>query len=175
MLSESAEHHVVLDASVLINFLAVDRAATLLSLPGYRFIVTDHVRAEVTTRYPAQLDRLDAVIGQALLEVVSITDKAELETFARLTAQGLGAGECASISLAHHRGWQLALDDKVARKRAVRLNPAVGLHDTQSLTICLIRSQAITVNDADAMLQAWRTKHRFTLQVNSFADLDPGP
>lgn len=171
MPSDPTEHHVVLDASVLINFLAVDRADALLALQGYRFVITDHVRAEVTARYPAQLDRLNTVAEQALLDVVSITDKAELETFARLTAQGLGAGECAAIALAHHRGWHLAADDKVACKRATRLNAAIVLHDTQSFTVRLIRTGAITVADADAMLEEWRSKHRFRLKIGSFAEL----
>jgi predicted nucleic acid-binding protein len=169
MPSDSSELHVVLDASVLINFLAVDRADALLALQGHRFIITDHVRAEVTSRFPAQLARLSSVIDEALLEVVSVTDKAELETFARLTAQGLGVGECASIALAHHRGWHLAADDKVARKRATRLNSAIILHDTQSFTVCLIRVGSISVEDADAMLEAWRSKYRF--KIGSFNEL----
>lgn len=171
MPSDSPEPHIVLDASVLINFLAVDRADALLALQGHRFIITDHVRAEVTSRFPAQLARLNSVIDEGLLEVVSITDKAELETFARLTAQGLGVGECASIALAHHREWHLAADDKVARKRATRLNAAIILHDTQSFTVRLIRAGSISVEDADAMLEAWRSKHRFRLNINSFKDL----
>lgn len=175
MPSDSPELHVVLDASVLINFLAVDRADALLALQGHRFVITDHVRAEVTSRYPAQLDRLNAIIDRALLEVVSITDKTELETFARLTDQGLGVGECASIALAHHRGWHLAADDKVARKRATRLNAAIVLHDTQSFTVRLIRTRALTVADADAMLEEWRSKHRFRLKIDSFAELLTDP
>jgi hypothetical protein len=39
---------VVIDASVLINFLAVDRLGLLTSHPNFKFIVTDHVRGEVT-------------------------------------------------------------------------------------------------------------------------------
>lgn len=175
MPSDSPESHIVLDASVLINFLVVDRADALLALHGHRFVITDHVRAEVTARYPAQLNRLNSVIDQASLEVVSITDKAELETFAQLTAQGLGVGECASIALAHHRGWHLAADDKVARKRATRLNAAIVLHDTQSFMLRLIRTGSISVKDADAMLDEWRIKHRFRLKIGSFEDLLTDP
>ena len=46
---------VVIETSTLINFLRIGRVDLLAGLAAYRFIVTDHVRAEVTTHYPAQL------------------------------------------------------------------------------------------------------------------------
>jgi len=39
---------VITDTSVLINFLALDALAILTSLAATRFLVTDHVRDEVT-------------------------------------------------------------------------------------------------------------------------------
>lgn len=38
---------VITDTSVLINFLVLDRTELLARLPNHRFVVTDHVRAEV--------------------------------------------------------------------------------------------------------------------------------
>jgi hypothetical protein len=39
---------VITDTSVLINFLVLDRACLLKCVPTHRFVVTDHVRSEVT-------------------------------------------------------------------------------------------------------------------------------
>jgi predicted nucleic acid-binding protein len=50
---------VVVDTSVLINFLNVDRLDLFASHPQYRFLVTEHVKREVTEHYPQQINRLN--------------------------------------------------------------------------------------------------------------------
>ncbi len=46
---------IILDTSTLINCLRIGRVDLLAGLSGHRFIVTDHVRHEVTAIYPAKL------------------------------------------------------------------------------------------------------------------------
>ncbi len=46
------------DTSVLINFLAVGRLDLFVKHPKYRFVITGHVRREVTTHYPEEFDLL---------------------------------------------------------------------------------------------------------------------
>ena len=55
---------VVLDTSVLLNFLRVGRLDLLVGLPGYELLVTDHVRAEVTE--PAHAEVLREAVQGAL-------------------------------------------------------------------------------------------------------------
>ena len=50
---------IILDTSTLINYLRIGRVDLLAGLSAYRFIVTDHVRHEVTVIYPAQLSNLE--------------------------------------------------------------------------------------------------------------------
>jgi hypothetical protein len=50
-MSNARRTAVLLDTSVLINFLAVDRVDLLGHHPRYRFLVTEHVRKEVTAHY----------------------------------------------------------------------------------------------------------------------------
>jgi len=45
----------VLETSVLVNFLKIDRVDLLARHPSYEFIITEHVRAEITQHYPDQL------------------------------------------------------------------------------------------------------------------------
>ena len=52
---------VVTDASVLINFLRVDRM-DLISECSHDFVVTDHVAEEITSRYPDQRQRFALAI-----------------------------------------------------------------------------------------------------------------
>ena len=62
------EHAVILDTSVLLNFLALDRLALLASHPRYRLLVTDHVEREVTDVFPDQAERLKSALESSLLE-----------------------------------------------------------------------------------------------------------
>jgi predicted nucleic acid-binding protein len=164
---------VVIDASVLINFLAVDRLGLLTSHPQFRFLVTDHVRGEVTE--DDELARLDAALDAQLLEQVSVVGPRELELFAKLTADGrLGVGECVAIALASVQSFIVALDDKAARKQCTSLDPSLQVLDTVELVLSLIRLQVLTVEEADAIKFEWEMNHRFTLKFASFGDL-PGP
>ena len=163
---------VVIDTSTLINFLVVDRMDLLAAHPSYRFIVTEHARAEITDHYPEQLRRLEAALAAGILEESPVTDLTELATFAALAADGrLGDGECASIAAASHRGFALAIDDKTAAKRAMKLSPKLTLLNTQDLVVSLIRGGCINVGAADAIKVEWATKYRFTLTIATFGDL----
>ena len=62
----------ITDTSVLINVLAIEQATLLLDHPKYEFILTDHVRVEVTEHYPDQFARLDAILA-------SVVDTADRE------------------------------------------------------------------------------------------------
>ena len=93
---------VITDTSVLINFLVLDRVELLARLSSYRFVVTDHVRAEITEHYQDQLQRLERAFEAKLLEEIGVTELAEVQLFAQLTATGLGIGECSAIAVAAH-------------------------------------------------------------------------
>jgi hypothetical protein len=62
----------VLETSVLVNFLAIDRVDLLASHPSYRFIITDHVRDEITSNYPEQVERLERAVSATILGVKSV-------------------------------------------------------------------------------------------------------
>lgn len=96
----------VLDTSVLINFLAVDRVDLFAGHPVYRFLVTEHVRKEVTTHYDDEVERLNAAFASNVLEEIRVEAIEELSLFAQLTKEPrLGLGECAAIAAAVHRGY----------------------------------------------------------------------
>lgn len=161
---------VVTDTSVLINFLALDKLNLLSALKGKRFLVTDHVRDEVTAHYPEQLERLNQALATGIIEEISVTDFSELQLFAELTQTGLGLGECSAIAVAVHRSYTVAIDDKTARKRIAVRHPTVAVLTTESLVILMIRESVLTVAGADAMKSEWEAHHRFRLPFQSFAE-----
>ena len=81
---------VITDTSVLVNFLVIDRTDLLSRLPNHRFVVTDHVRAEVTEIYPDQLRRLEAAFDAGTMEEIRVTDLQDVQLFAQLTADWSG-------------------------------------------------------------------------------------
>ncbi|HPO12164.1 MAG TPA: hypothetical protein PLI09_01860 [Candidatus Hydrogenedentes bacterium] len=163
---------VVLDTSVLINFLAINRIDLLARHPQYRFSVTDHVRREVTIHYPEQMERLNAALASDSLMETRVEAIEELTLFAQLiSTRRLGAGECAAIAAAIHRNQILALDDKAARKAALLLNPKMLLLDTQTLMVSLIRAGHLTIQQADGIKDLWAREHSFQLKIATFKDI----
>lgn len=91
---------IVADASVLINFLRIDRT-DLLARHSHDFIATDQVAAEITDRYPDQRQRLESALASGAISETRVTTSEEIELFGSLLATGrLGAGECSAIALA---------------------------------------------------------------------------
>ena len=167
-----ARQKVITDASVLINFLVVRRLDLLANHPTYRFVITDHVRAEVTEHYTEQVNELASSIEQGNIEETSVTTPQELQAFAELIATGrLGAGECSAIAAATCGGLPLAIDDVVASKHARRLAPRMQILTTPSLVVALIKAGTLEIDAADLIKAQWETHHAFKLKVTSFRDL----
>ena len=104
-------------------------------------LITEHVQAEIQVHYPDQQERLRQALASGHLQVVVITDLAELEEFARLVSRKtsrrkrLGDGECSAIAVAHHRGYLLGIDDKPAIKQIRLLFPKIIIRQTKELMV----------------------------------------
>lgn len=161
---------VITDTSVLVNFLVLDRVRLLASMSQRKFVVTDHVRAEVTAHYSEQLSRLEQAFDSDMLEEIAVRDLEEVELFASLTGTGLGIGECSAIAVAVHRQLALAIDDKTAIKQVRKRWSEIAIFTTESLVVEMIREGILSVDEADAMKSDWEIKHRFRLKFDSFGD-----
>lgn len=162
---------IVTDASVLINFLRIDRTDLLADL-SHAFIVTDHVAAEITDRYPDQQQRFAAAVGAGAISETRVATLEELRIFGSMMATGrLGAGECSAIALAVSRGYILAIDDRLATSHARSASATLRILATQDLVLSMIREGLLNIGEADRIKQEWATRHRFRLALNSFQDL----
>lgn len=161
---------VITDTSVLINFLVLDRTELLARLPNHRFVVTDHVRAEVTDHFPDQLQRLESAFVAGTLEEIRVTDLQEVQFFAQFTATGLGIGESSAFAVAAHRQLAVAIDDKRAAKKLNNAGLNLTILSTESIVILLIQNSVLSIAEADAMKQDWEINHRFRLTFASFRE-----
>lgn len=165
------ENIVVSDTSVLINFLKIDRL-DLLEKCSFNFLITDHVRSEISDSFPDQFQRFQVGLQKNILKEISVTESAELELFASLLKKGhLGTGECSAISVAIHRKYTLAIDDHVAIKSALLLAPYIPVLRTQDLMVQMIQEDILNIAGADLILHEWATKHRFKLKIKSFSEV----
>ncbi len=78
---------IVTDASVLINFLRIDRT-DLLAAHSHAFLATDHVAAEITDRYPDQRQRFAAAVAAGAISETRVTTPEEIRLFGSLFAAG---------------------------------------------------------------------------------------
>lgn len=162
---------IISDTSVLINFLAVNRM-DLIKRHSCRFLITNHVRREVTEHYQDQSTRLEQALDQGILEEIPVTDPEEVETYGKLTdLNSFGNGECACIAVAIHRGYTLAIDDKKATSHARLSCPTISIITTQDLIMSMIKTGLITVDEADAIKDEWASSHKFKLKIHSFGEL----
>ena len=162
---------IVTDASVLINFLRIDRT-DLLAGHSHAFLATDHVAAEITDRYPDQQQRFAAAVAAGAISEARVTTPEEIRLFGSLFAAGrLGAGECSAIALAIHRRYILAIDDRLATTHARRAGATLRILATQGPVVSMIREGLLDIAQADRLKQDWATRHRFRLKLHSFQDL----
>ena len=162
----------IIDASVLVNFLKIDRIDLLARHPAYRFIVVDLVRNEVTKR--GQAARLEAALQSGDLSPdgpPETIDVAELATFAAMTALKIGIGDKAVIAAAKVRCLALAMDDKDAWKLGAAFCSGIPREDTVSIMVSLIKAGVLTIAEADAIKADWELNHRFRLKFASFSEV----
>ena len=103
------------------------------------------------TRLVTILRRLEAA---GILMFVSIDESSEEEiwTYARLLFENrLGRGESASIALACHRGFDIAMDDSVAADVCKAMNPSVSILGTGVLLNMAVQNGLMTQDEVNAI------------------------
>jgi predicted nucleic acid-binding protein len=161
---------VVADTCIPINFMLAERLDLLSRHQDYRFVVTEHTRAEVLD--PGQLQQLEAAIQADEIEETLVTDPDELAVFAALNIV-LGRGEAAAIAVAEKRGWVIATDEKKRTRREIEERLGKGrLLTTPGIILKCILDGTLTGVEADA-IKAKLAANRFAMSFASFADLLP--
>lgn len=162
---------VVIDASVLINFLKIDRM-DLIAYQSHDFVVTDHVAAEISSRYPDQQQRFTLATSTGAISQVSITNPREISVFRSLSrSRRLGTGECSAIAMAVCRQHILAIDDRRATTHARQTSQTLQIINTQDLMVSMIGEDLLDIPEADSIKDVWAIQHQFRLKIRSFQDL----
>jgi hypothetical protein len=137
-------------------------------LPGFKFVVTPDVLAEIVL--PDQKQQVGNAVAAGILRVEGLSGPGMLALFAELR-RVMGAGEAASLALAVNKGWAIASDEKKAFRREALARLAPGrILTTPGRYLLAIRSVALSVEEADAD-KARLEACRFRMNFSSFRDL----
>jgi predicted nucleic acid-binding protein len=159
---------VVTDTCILINLIHVQRLPLLGMLPGYEFIIPDHVYEEVTDQ--EQRQALDDALDQGGLKKEPLTDLTSIEMYARLRGS-LGSGEAACIAMAVTHGWMIASDEgRLFRREVIARLGEARLLTTVCLYVLAIEAGLLTIEEAD-LDKAELERRRFKMGVASFRDV----
>jgi predicted nucleic acid-binding protein len=162
---------IIADTNILINFLRINRL-DLIARHSHQFVITEHVRDEITEYYPVQRQMLQKAIDDGTFTEKAVNALDELQLFGKLMSEGrIGSGECSAIACAICSGYKLAIDDKRAIKEAYKVSGELEILGTQELMVSMISEQLLQVDDADEIKNAWETEHRFKLKISSFRDV----
>lgn len=159
----------LIDTSVLLNFLAVDQAALLGRHPRFRFVITDHVRSEITDRRPDRLARFETALARNVFDLVSVSNPEVLAVFGNLLVEGrLDIGESAAAALAIEKSHPLATDDKKTTRILGPRHRKLVVIDTAGIIRDLILAKVLSVDDANAIKADLEANHRFKMSFESF-------
>ena len=163
---------IIADTNVLINFLNIERL-DLIAGHSHDFVITDHVKGEITDFYAHQQNQMEQAIRDGTLTEQQLSTLAEMDLFGMLSQSGrLGHGECSAIACAVHGKHKLALDDKKATNKALTsISQDLDILRTQDLVVSMIEESLLNLAEADAIKETWETQHRFRLKIESFAEL----
>lgn len=157
-----------LDASVLINFLHLERLDILAAIDDIDFVVPEQVVAEISDVHQART--LDAAIRSGRLRSERSTDPDELANYADLR-QFMGRGEAACLSMAERRSWLVAADEGGRFRRMARERIGEGhILNTPGILVLAIRRGVLSVDEAD-VLKARLETHRYRMKFDSFRDV----
>lgn len=155
----------LVDASPLISFLKIERFDLLEAL-HHPILCTDFVAREVNR----PRDAFTALLSAQRIVEIPTTDPVQLLEIERLYEQrGLGRGEASSIVLAEAKGCTLVLDDKNARKHA--LKRGIVLSSTAEIVVLNIQTGRLTLPEADSFIVKWHHLSEFPVLCKTFAEL----
>ena len=140
---------VATDTSLLLNFLRLDRIDILDQLPGFRFLVLNHVVAEVTE--PVQAERLARGLAEGQLSEFELTDLDAILDYDNLR-QVLGDGEAATIAAAASEGMILGMDEKGRARREAEIRLGLGrLLNTPGILVHAVHAGTLTIAQAEQL------------------------
>ncbi len=147
---------VVLDNTVVSNLHRAGALSRVLEFWPGQWLVPLQVRDEAAA-WPTQGSRVVRILEdlreRGVIDFGVLDPRTEGAHFGRLT-RTLGQGEAATIAIAYHRHYAVALDDYAAQRACHRLTPPVPWAATEMLLRCAIAEGYLVLDEARAIWAA---------------------
>lgn len=165
---DDATHIILLDACSLLNLYASNRFQAIATAMGWTFVLVDRAQTEAlyvrrggAGEDAGEREQVDsaALISAAVLSVVTLLP-GEITTFAAF-ADDVDDGEAATCAVAFHRGYDVATDDRKARRLLREHIPHVYCYSTLELLKLWADGTAAAADDLRETLIAVRDRGNF--------------
>jgi predicted nucleic acid-binding protein len=165
---------VLVDATVLTNFAAIDRLDLLREYVEDGRIthaVYDEVQRGIAAGF-AFLQRVEEHLNpphdDGWLRLIDLESEEERTFFERIP-DWLKAGEATSLAISRHRGWDFYTDDRRARRFADELG--ITISGTLGVLVGLVEAGSLTIESANELLVEMVRIARYRSPVTDLRDL----
>jgi len=149
---------IIIDNDVISRLFISGCLHRLLAIwPRGSFYITEQVVSEAQ-RWPSRGNELITVLndlnlqGTIIFTVINESSNEEISAYTELQLlKRLGRGESASIAIASHRGYDLAIDDGVAKEICKELFPSITVYGTSSLLNMAVSDGLVTRRECDSI------------------------
>lgn len=161
-----AHSHILLDACCVLNFCASGKFLAILQAIPVQVTVTQVVQ-ECELNSLRRLEgkeneesatQFEAAIAQGLLEIVDFKSEEEAETFVNYASELGDDGESATGTIAIHRAWAIATDDKKAISFFQRQAPHLQILSTPEIIKHWSEKSGLDASELRDALNAIRVK-----------------
>jgi len=164
-----AEEPIVLDTSVLINYIHVDRL-DLIAGCWAEIRVVEQVQQEL--EYDEQRLVFERALAISQIQVFSVDDPVLIADALKIyQVDRRGKGESYSFVYASASNLPLAIDDKRARSLFATKDATLKMCTSKDLMVKALRMGLVSVAEADEIKDIWANQCRYRLKVESFRDL----
>jgi predicted nucleic acid-binding protein len=151
-----AQRPIVLDNTVVSNLHRAGALSRVLEFWPGQWLVPWQVRDEAAG-WPTEGSRVASALEdlreRRVIDFAALEPRVEGSLFARLT-RTLGQGEAATVAIAYHRHYVVALNDYPAQRACNRLAPPVPWVVTEVLLQCAVAEGHLILDEARAIWTA---------------------
>ena len=155
----------IIDTSVLINYLSVGRIDLLIKLSHRHMLITEEVHTEIIRNRTV----LEIALSAGQIEIANPLLYEDIELFARLT-KILSIADASCIVAARALGTDLAADDRILRREALKVLPEASLFRTEALLAEAVRTNLLLIEEGNSILQAL-IKMRYRPSISRLQEL----
>ena len=138
----------IIDTSVLINYISIERIDLLTKLSHRHLLITEEVHSEIKRNR----NTLEIAIANGQIEVTNPLLNEDIELFARLT-KILSVADASCIVAARVLETDLAADDRILRREAAKVLPEAYLLRTEVLLAEAVRTNLLLIEEGNTILQ----------------------